>query len=165
MLPGQFAGLEILARNLDFICWERVFFSDPVRRREKVAELTLEERKKIVAELEERYHDKLRSSREDIYAQEPAAIGIGLWYLDCGCLVLSAFDQNGDRVSEPRVLTKEDPCKMKHGGNLDEIAEVVVHRGIQWKDNPEEFDRKYGNRRRIDIASKLFPPHDDNDEN
>jgi hypothetical protein len=45
-----------------------------------------------------------------------------------------------------------------HTVSLERVIEAGVYNSILWKDTPEEFDHKFGNEKRIEIASKLFPP-------
>jgi hypothetical protein len=51
-----------------------------------------------------------------------------------------------------------DPCSLDHTERLGGVIEAAVYNSILWKDAPEEFDREFGNEKRIEIASKLFPP-------
>lgn len=121
-------------------------------------ELTSEERAKIAAELEELHGQIIANSTSESYEKEPAAIGTTLTYLDCGCLVLRPFDEGGDIIGDSEILETGDPCSVDHSVSLESIIQAAAYNSILWKDDPEEFDRKYGNEKRIDIANKLFPP-------
>lgn len=121
-------------------------------------ELTSEERAKIAVDLEERHGHVVANSTAELYENEPTAIGATLTYLECGCLVLQPFDESGHIIGESRILETADPCSTDHSLSLKSLIQAAVYNSILWKDNPEEFDRKYGNEKRIDIASKLFPP-------
>jgi hypothetical protein len=121
-------------------------------------ELTNEERAKIAAELEELHSQVIANSTRESYEKEPAAIGTTLTCLDCGCLVLRPFDERGDLIGDSKILETGEPCSVDHSVSLESVIQVAVYNSILWKDTPEEFDRKYGNEKRIDIASKLFPP-------
>lgn len=121
-------------------------------------ELTSEERARIAAELEERHGHIIANSTDELYENEPAAIGTTLTYLECGCLVLQPFDEGGDIIGESKILETTDPCSADHSVSLESLMQAAVYNSILWKDEPEEFDRTYGNEKRIDIASKLFPP-------
>jgi hypothetical protein len=121
-------------------------------------ELTSEERAKITAVLEELHGQTIASSTSELYQKEPAAIGTTLTYLDCGCVVLRPFDDTGDIIGDTKILETGDPCSVDHSVGLDSVILAAAYNSILWKDSPEEFDRKYGNEKRIDIASKLFPP-------
>jgi hypothetical protein len=121
-------------------------------------ELTSEERAKIAAELEELHGQIIANSTRESYEKEPAAIGTTLTYLDCGCLVLRPFDERGDIIGDSKILETGDPCSVDHSVSLESVIQAAAYNSILWKDDPEEFDRKYGNEKRIDIAGKLFPP-------
>jgi hypothetical protein len=121
-------------------------------------ELTNEERAKIAAELEELHGQIIANSTRESYEKEPAAIGTTLTYLDCGCLVLRPFDERGDLIGESKILETGDPCSVDHSVSLESVIQAAAYNSILWKDDPEEFDRKYGNEKRIDIAGRLFPP-------
>ena len=121
-------------------------------------ELTSEERARIAAELEELHGQIIAISTSESYEKEPAAIGTSLTYLDCGCLVLRPFDERGDIIGDSKILETGDPCSLDHTVSLERVIQATTYNSILWKDEPEEFDRKYGNEKRIDIASKLFPP-------
>jgi hypothetical protein len=121
-------------------------------------ELTSEERARIAAELEELHGQIIARSISELYEKEPAAIGSTLTYLDCGCLVLRPFDEDGDIIGNTKIQGTGDPCSVDHTVSLEGVIQAAGYNSILWKDVPEEFDRKYGNEKRIDIASKLFPP-------
>ena len=121
-------------------------------------ELTNEERAKIAAELEELHGQIIANSTKESYEREPAAIGTTLTCLDCGCLVLRPFDEHGELIGDSKILETGDPCSVDHSVSLESVIQAAAYNSILWKDTPEEFDRKYGNEKRIDIASKLFPP-------
>ena len=121
-------------------------------------ELTSEERANIAAELEELHGQIIANSTSESYEKEPAAIGTTLTYLDCGCLVLRPFDERGDIIGDSKILETGDACSVDHSVSLESVIQAVAYKSILWKDDPEEFDRKYGNEKRIVIASKLFPP-------
>ena len=121
-------------------------------------ELTREERERIAAELEELHGQVIATSTGESYEKEPAAIGTTLTYLDCGCLVLWPFDESGDIIGDSKILETGDPCSVDHSVSFESLIQAAAYNSILWKDEPEEFDRKYGNEKRIDIASKLFPP-------
>jgi len=123
-----------------------------------VRELSVEEREKIAAELEELFGPEIEDSIGELYGKEPAAIGVALSYLDCGCVFLRCFGQSGELIGNPKILETRDSCHTEHNKNLEEIGQAAVYNSIFWKDSREEFDRKYGNEKRIDVASKLFPP-------
>ena len=120
--------------------------------------LTSEERAKIADELEEVHGQIIVDSASESYEQEPAAIGTTLTYLDCGCLVLWPFDESGDIIGDSKILETGEPCLVDHRVSFESLIQAAAYNSIFWKDDPEEFDRKYGNEKRIDIASKLFPP-------
>ena len=121
-------------------------------------ELSVEERERIAAELEELIGPEIEDSIGELYVEEPAAIGVALSYLDCGCVFLRCFDQSGECIGNLKILETSDSCFTDHNKNIDEMGQTGVYNSIFWKDSREEFDRKYGNEKRIDIASKLFPP-------
>jgi hypothetical protein len=117
-------------------------------------ELTSDERAKITADLAELHGQIIANNTSELYEKEPAAIGTTLTYLDCGCVVLRPFDEHGDIVEGTKILETRDPCSV----SLESVIQAAAYNSILWKDAPEEFDRKYGNEKRIDIAGKLFPP-------
>ena len=121
-------------------------------------ELTSEERAKMAAELEELHGQIIANSTSESYEKEPGAIGTTLTYLDCGCLVLRPFDERGDIIGDSKILETGDPCSVDHSVSLESVIQAAAYNSILWKDDPEEFDLKYGNEKRIDIASKVFPP-------
>jgi hypothetical protein len=121
-------------------------------------ELTSEERAKITADLTELHGQTIASSTSELHEKEPAAIGTTLTYLDCGCVVLRPFDESGDIIGDTKILETGDPCSVDHTVSLESVIQAAAYNSILWKDAPEEFDRKYGNEKRMDIASKLFPP-------
>jgi hypothetical protein len=121
-------------------------------------ELTSEERAKIAADLAELHGETIASSTSELYEKEAEAIGTTLTYLDCGCVVLRPFDESGDIIGDTKTLETGDPCSVDHTVSLESVIQAAAHNSILWKHAPEEFDRKYGNQKRIDIASKLFPP-------
>ena len=123
----------------------------------KVKEMTSEEREKIRAELEELHGEAIRVSSREVYEKEPAAIGVALTYLDCGCVLLRGFDKSGDIAGAPGIIESADYCTVDHAKTLERGYQAGAYNSILWKDTPEEFDRKYGNEERITIASKLFP--------
>lgn len=120
--------------------------------------LTSEERAKIAAELEKHHGQIIANTTIESYEKEPAAIGTTLTYLDCGCLVLWPFDEHGDIIGDSKIVETGDPCSVDHSVSFESLIQTAAYNSILWKDEPEEFDRKYGNEKRIDIASKLFPP-------
>ena len=120
-------------------------------------ELTWEEREKIAIELEERHGEAIKAASRKAYDKEPAAIGIALTCFDCGCLLLRSFDESGDIIGDPALLDVDDSCTVDHLKALEDPIQTGAYNSILWKDTPEEFDRKYGNEKRIDIATKLFP--------
>jgi hypothetical protein len=73
-------------------------------------------------------------------------------------LVLWPFDESGDIIGDSKILETGDPCSVDHSVSFESLIQAAAYNSILWKDEPEEFDRKYGNEKRIDIASKLFPP-------
>ena len=121
-------------------------------------ELTNEKRARIAAKLEELHGQIIANSTKESYEKEPEAIGTTLTYLDCGCLVLWPFDESGDIIGDSKILETGDPCSVDHSVSFESLIQAAAYNSILWKDEPEEFDRKYGNEKRIDIASKLFPP-------
>lgn len=118
----------------------------------------MEERSKIAAELENIHGQAIAAACSELYTDEPATIGVALIYLDCGCVLLRGFDKSGDIVGDLKILATKDSCSIDHKERVDKSATSAIYRSIFWKDAPEEFDRKYGNETRIDIAKKLFPP-------
>jgi hypothetical protein len=118
----------------------------------------MEERSKIAAELEDLHGKAIAAACSDVYTDEPATIGVALIYLDCGCVLLRGFDQSGDIVGDLKILATKDSCSIDHKERVDKFAKSAIYRSVFWKDAPDEFDRKYGNETRIDIARKLFPP-------
>jgi len=121
-------------------------------------ELTSEERARIAADLAELHGQAIASSTSELYEKEAAAIGTTLTYLDCGCVVLRPFDESGDIIGDTKILGMGDPCSVDHTVSLESVIQAAAHNSILWKDDLEEFDRKFGNEKRIGIASKLFPP-------
>ena len=121
-------------------------------------EMTSEEREKTGAELEELHGEAIRVLSREVYEKEPAAIGMALTYLDCGCVLLRGFDKSGDITGDPGIIESADSCTVDHAETLKHGYQAAAYNTILWKDTPEEFDRKYGNEERIIIASKLFPP-------
>ena len=124
----------------------------------KVKEMTSEEREKIGAELEEIYGEEIKALIREVYEKEPAAIGMALTYLDCGCVLLRSFDKSGEITADPGIIESADSCTVDHSKTLEDRYQAGAYNTILWKDTPEAFDRKYGNEERIIIASKLFPP-------
>jgi len=122
-----------------------------------VKEMTSEEREKIGAELEEIYGEEIKALIREVYEKEPAAIGMALTYLDCGCVLLRGFDKSGDITGEPGIIESAGTCNVDHAKTLEHGFQAGAYNTIIWKDTPEEFDRKYGNEERITIAGKLFP--------
>ena len=118
-------------------------------------------REKIEAELQERHGDAIGALSREVYEKEPAAIGIALSYFDCGCVLLRGFDKSGDMVGDPGVIESVDSCSKDHVRVSKHGHEAGAHNTIHWKDTPEEFDRKFGNKQRIIIASRLFPPREE----
>jgi hypothetical protein len=123
-----------------------------------VKELTSEERAKIAADVEELHGQIIAESTSELYEKQPAAIGATLTYLDCGCVVLRPFDERGTIIGVSKILETKKPCSVDHTVSLESVIQAAVYNSILWKDDPEGFDRKYGNEKRIDIASRLFPP-------
>jgi hypothetical protein len=118
----------------------------------------MEERSKIAAELEDLHGQTIAAACSVLYTDEPATIGVALVYLACGCVLLRGFEESGDILGDLKILTTKDSCNIDHTEEVDEFAKSATYRSIFWKDAPDEFDRKYGNQSRIDIARKLFPP-------
>ena len=123
-------------------------------------ELTDENRAKIAAELENKHGPAIEAISSELYMEKPRVIGIALAYLNCGCILLHGFDEEGDIVGNPRNIATLDSCTADHTRSLNGITETAIYNSILWKDSHEEFDRKYGNEKRMDIAIKLFPLHD-----
>jgi hypothetical protein len=121
-------------------------------------ELSREEKTKIATELENRYEQSIASNCDDLYREQPAAIGVALACLSCECLLLRAFDQDGTVISEPRILKEGNACGIDHANSLNGITESTIYGNILWRDTTDEFDRKFGNEKRVDLAGKLFPP-------
>jgi hypothetical protein len=126
-----------------------------------VIEIFNEEREKIGAELEELHGEAIRVLSREVYEKEPAAIGIALAYLDCGCVLLRGFDKSADIAGDPGIIESADSCTVDHDKTLEDGFQTGTYNTILWKDTPDEFDRKYGNEERIIIASKLFPPQEE----
>ncbi|UCG20633.1 MAG: hypothetical protein JSU80_13085 [Deltaproteobacteria bacterium] len=124
-------------------------------------EMTSEEREKIGAELEEQHGEAIRVWSRELYEKEGATIGIALTYLDCGCVLLRGFDKSGDTTGDPGIIESASSCNVDHVKTLEQAFHAGAYSTILWKDTPEEFDRKYGNEERINIASKLFPPREE----
>ena len=120
-------------------------------------EMTSEEREKIGAELEEQHGETIRVLSRELYEKEVATTGIALTYLDCGCVLLRGFDKSGDITGDPGIIESASSCNVDHAKTLEQAIHAGTYSTILWKDTPEEFDRKYGNEERINIASKLFP--------
>jgi hypothetical protein len=123
-----------------------------------VKELKSEESSKITAELEDLHGQAIAAALGELYTDQPATVGVALVYLGCGCVLLRGFEKSGDIVGHPRILATKEDCNNDHDEAVDELSESVIYASIFWKDAPEEFDRKYGNEKRIEIASRLFPP-------
>ena len=121
-------------------------------------ELSMKEREEIAAELKELHGAEIEVSIGELYREELAAIGVALSYFDCGCVLLHCFDEKGELIGNPKTLESLDSCPINHTKGSEKIGEAAVYKSIFWRDPSEEFDRKYGNEKRIDIASKLFPP-------
>lgn len=121
-------------------------------------ESTMEKRQKIAAELAERHGKSIEASSSELYEDEPAAIGIAVTYFACGCVLLRCFDEGGDIIGAPRTIGSKTSCALDHIEKLKDDSEAAVYNSILWKEPQEEFDRKYGNEKRIVIAHKLFPP-------
>ncbi len=124
-------------------------------------EMNSEERENIGAELEELHGEAVRVFSGEVYEKEPAAIGLALTYLDCGCVLLRGFDKRADITGDPGIIESADSCTVDHAKTLEDGFQAGAYNTILWKDTPEEFDRKYGNEERIIIASKLFPPQEE----
>lgn len=122
--------------------------------------MTSEEREKIASELEERHGEALRLIGRELYEKEPATIGMALSYLDCGCVLLRGFDKRGDITSYHWIIDSGDSCTVDHARTGKQDFQAGAYYSILWKDSPEEFDRKYGNEKRIIIARRLFPPQE-----
>jgi len=120
--------------------------------------MTSEEREKIRADLEELHGEAIRVLSREVYEKEPAAIGLTLTYLACGCVLLRGFDKSADITGDPGIIESANSCTVDHAETLEDGYQAGDYNTILWKDTPEEFDRKYGNEERIIIASKLFPP-------
>jgi hypothetical protein len=123
-----------------------------------VIEMTGEERERIEAELEERHGEAIRVLSREVYEKESRAIGMALTYLGCGCVLLRGFDESAEITGDPGIVESADSCKVNHAKSSKHGFQPGAYSAILWKDTPEEFDRKYGNEQRIIIASKLFPP-------
>ena len=119
-------------------------------------ETSPEERAKRAAEIKERYGDALVNMCSEVYLEEPTTIGVALVCFDCGCLALQGFDENAEVVGMPRVLGDKESCTIPHG--TAGMPGKAIYKSVVWKDSQAEFDGKYGNKKRIEIASKLFPP-------
>ena len=126
--------------------------------------MTREDRAKIAAQLEREHGRTIKAACNQFYMQEPTVIGIALAYLACGCILLRGFDEGGKIVGDPKITVTADSCIIDHTRRLNDISETPIYNHILWKDSQEEFDRKYGNEKRIDIAAKLFPPPADSGE-
>ena len=116
-----------------------------------------EERLKKATEIRERYGDAIVDSCTDLYLEEPTTIGVALQYLDCGCLTLQGFDENAEVVGILKFLGNKESCTIPHTAG-EVSGDAIIHKSVVWKDSQEEFDRRYGNIKRIEIANKLFPP-------
>jgi hypothetical protein len=124
-------------------------------------EMTSQEREKIEAELQERHGDAIMALSREVYEKEPAAIGIAISYFDCRCVLLWGFDKSGDIAGDPEVIDSADSCSKNHVKVFKKGHGAAAYNAIQWKDTPEEFDRKFGNEQRVIIASRLFPPREE----
>ena len=124
----------------------------------RVRDLSVEERERIAAELKKSLGLKIEDSIAELYKEEEQTIGVALSYLDCGCLFLCGFSQIGEFIGNIKTLESTNSCPAYHPKNIEKLGQAAVYNAIFWKDSSEEFDRKYGNERRIDIAGKLFPP-------
>ena len=124
-------------------------------------ERTGQERERIKAELDERHGDAIGALSRQVYEKEPAAIGIALSYFNCGCVLLRGFDKSGDMAGDPGVIESADSCSEDHLKLFKHGHGAGTYNLIHWKDTPEEFDGKFGNEQRIIIATKLFPPRDE----
>ncbi len=120
-------------------------------------ELTNENRAKMAAELEKEHGQTIEAISSELYMEKPGVIGIAVAYLNCGCILLRGFDEDGDIVGNPKNIATLDSCTAHHPRSLNGITETAIYNSILWKDSHEEFDRKYGNEKRMDIAIKLFP--------
>ncbi|MBW1981179.1 MAG: hypothetical protein JRJ12_08145 [Deltaproteobacteria bacterium] len=118
------------------------------------------ERQQKEAELRAKHGKTLLAGTRQLYEAYPAAVGVAVLFLECSCLVLRPFDQNGRIVGEARLFALPGHCSADHLSTLDEAMQSAPYKALLWRDQPEEFDQKYGNDRRVEIASKLFPPHD-----
>jgi hypothetical protein len=127
----------------------------------KVKEPKVEEREKIGAQLEEQHGAAIRVLSRELYKKDAATIGIALTCFDCGCVLLRGFDESADIMGDPQIIQNEYSCTVDHAKTLGRATQVGVYNTILWKDTPEEFDRKHGNEQRIIIASKLFPPQEE----
>jgi hypothetical protein len=123
--------------------------------------MTSEEREKIRAELEELHGEAIRVLSREVFAKEPAAIGLTLTYLACGCVLLRGFDKSAQITGDPGIIESADSCTVDHVKTIEHGYQAGAYSTILWKDTPEEFDCKYGNEERIIIASKLFPPQEE----
>jgi hypothetical protein len=124
-------------------------------------EMTSQEREKIEAELQERHGDAIMALSREVYEKEPAAIGIAISYFDCRCVLLWGFDKSGDIAGDPEVIDSADSCSKNHVKVFKKGHGAAAYNAIHWKDTPEEFDRKFGNEQRVIIASRLFPPREE----
>ena len=124
-------------------------------------EMSSEERERIGADLEARHGESIRALTREVYGKEPDAIGIALTYLDCKCILLRGFDKSGEITGAPEIIESPDSCNVDHANTLKHGLQAGTYNAIFWKDTPEEFDRKHGNKQRIIIASKLFPPQEE----
>jgi hypothetical protein len=127
----------------------------------KMKEMTSQEREKIEVELQGRHGDAIMALSSELYEKEPAAIGIAISYFDCRCVLLWGFDKSGDITGDPEVIDSADSCSKNHVKVFKKGHEAAAYNTIHWKDTPEEFDRKFGNEQRIIIASRLFPPREE----
>jgi hypothetical protein len=123
---------------------------------DEVDEASAEERAKKADEIKERYGDAIVDSCSKVYLEEPKAIGVALVYFACGCLALQGFDENAEVVGRPKILGDRESCSISHGTAEESLD--AIYKNVVWKDSQAEFDRKYGNQERVEIASKLFPP-------
>jgi hypothetical protein len=126
-----------------------------------VKELTIAEREKIRVKLEEEHGETLKVLSNEMYEKENAAIGMALIYLECGCVLLRGFDERGEITGDPGIIESADSCNIDHAKTMKQGLQPGVYNTILWKDTQEEFDRKYGNEQRIIIASKIFPPQEE----
>ena len=118
----------------------------------------MKERGEIAAELKEIHGAEIEGSIRELYRDELAAVGVALSYFDCGCVLLQCFDEMGELIGNPKTLEATDSCSADHTKGSRKIGPTAVYKSIFWRDSSEEFDRKHGNEKRIDIAGKLFPP-------